>query len=168
MSFEPKFESRLIEPIVANLIAAVVAKQHDAFEWANPGTGLDDFKNIWVSAQGRVPDAWPVMYLESAGTVPIQRDDDSEMIVGHELTWRILEAGPDPDTITAKLFKRTRAVDAIWRSMDSPALLTDFDPQRSGDAYVTSIDHSYDAVWALGSEFLRASQLRVVIGLTER
>lgn len=176
MSLTPRFpDAKFAEPLAANLLRLVGVNQATFLAWANGGTALPPFKEVFDSAGGRLAEDYPNFLLADVASALKFDADGTGVEERHALTFEIALAKRGKPAewkrLTSELrrecFRYTRAVDMIFRS-STPADLAEGYAAGKVKIYTLEVgEHRRPVLRGGEGEFLIEQQLDVTVEMFE-
>ncbi len=139
--FEPRYETRYVEPLVQNIKSYLEKNELEALRWANYGELMEPTKVWRVSRWFNT--LFPVTSVIPLTTVPSEADDASRINETHVILVETEIDGSNPDMISSAICRRINAYDALLRKIGKLELLSGLNLDVVGGEWMDIGKHDY-------------------------
>lgn len=162
MTWTPQFSAVFEEPIINNTLAVIARDFKPALDHFYAADDLSDFTE---RALGQVlKNSFPCLAVTPRSNPTEDTDDDSHIIEAARIDIYIGVTDDGPDTVTRRIMKYVRAMDAVLRTAKR-----DFFTGMSNPFGVwLKVEHTY---WPIGQEnniYFRSAIVELTVNLRER
>jgi len=162
MVWTPKFAAVFDEPIINNALTVITRDFKLGLDYFYPGQSLPDFKE---RALGQIQgNGYPSLAIGPAENETVQADDDSYIVEAARVVIYIGVTDDGPTTVTRKIMKYVRVMDAVLRSAKNDFFTGMSNP---GGVYL-EIRHSYDSLRGEKPSYFRAAVIELTVNISER
>lgn len=164
MAWNPEINTLDESPVIDNLLAFILANQTEALAWANGGAGLEDFKELYSSANGRLGSRFPHLMIVNAASAENNQETTAnvfQILIEGALT------GPNADAVTTKEYLYAKAVKSMLANVPVATLFATAEIVPTG--FFSGIEVSYDTIGSAAGggrqAFLQVFQIRATYTL---
>ena len=162
MSWAPTYSARFEGQIIENVLTIINRDFKAALDYFHPSGNLPDFAE---TALGQIKGLeFPSLAIGPLENPVEEADDSSHLIEAARIDIYIGVTDDGPDTVTRKIMKYVRAMDAVLRTAKHDF----FTGMSNPFEVVLTVNHTYWPIGRKESVYFRSSIVELTVALRER
>lgn len=164
MSWTPKYQAVFEEGLVDNLLTIITRDFQYALNYFYPTENLEDFAERALGQE--LKNEFPLLAIVPVRNASSPSDDEARIIQALRVNLMVGVTDDGPDTVTRKIMRYMRCLDAVIRSANKRDFFANMSTQVFG--LVVEAEHVYGPIGANASIYFRPATMEVTITINER